>query len=199
MSNSFQTLRERLPIHKVMERFGVKVLRSSMARCPFHSEKTPSFKIYLDTNSFYCFGCGIGGDQITLVKLILRFNSNEEAARYLDNEFNLGLFESNLESKQKHEMACFLKDKNYISNFDTDYLGLMMKFAGAMRIMDKLKKEVKPINLVLIELRGFIDNNWEQMDNLFWEYTNYTNFIDRYEIYKLANVYLNKMRKLNLI
>ncbi len=38
--------------------------------CPFHSEKTPSFHIYTDTQSFYCFGCGAGGDVITFTKRI---------------------------------------------------------------------------------------------------------------------------------
>lgn len=35
--------------------------------CPFHSEKTPSFTVFSRTNSFYCFGCGSGGDAITFV------------------------------------------------------------------------------------------------------------------------------------
>lgn len=35
--------------------------------CPFHSEKTPSFTVFSKTNSFYCFGCGSGGDAITFV------------------------------------------------------------------------------------------------------------------------------------
>ena len=35
--------------------------------CPFHSEKTPSFTVFSKTNSFYCFGCGAGGDAISFV------------------------------------------------------------------------------------------------------------------------------------
>lgn len=35
--------------------------------CPFHTEKTPSFVVYSDTQSFYCFGCGAGGDVISFI------------------------------------------------------------------------------------------------------------------------------------
>jgi len=36
--------------------------------CPFHSEKSPSFTVYPADNSFYCFGCGVGGDAITFIR-----------------------------------------------------------------------------------------------------------------------------------
>lgn len=38
--------------------------------CPFHNEKTPSFTVYPETQSFYCFGCGAGGDAVTFIKKI---------------------------------------------------------------------------------------------------------------------------------
>lgn len=32
--------------------------------CPFHNEKTPSFNVYKDTGSYYCFGCRANGSVI---------------------------------------------------------------------------------------------------------------------------------------
>lgn len=44
--------------------------RNLVGLCPFHGEKTPSFNIYPETGSFYCFGCGAGGDVITFIRRI---------------------------------------------------------------------------------------------------------------------------------
>lgn len=44
--------------------------RTYTGLCPFHNEKTPSFVVYPETQSFYCFGCGAGGDVITFVKKV---------------------------------------------------------------------------------------------------------------------------------
>ncbi len=45
--------------------------------CPFHSEKTPSFVVYPNSQSFYCFGCGTGGTVITFVSKIENLSYRE--------------------------------------------------------------------------------------------------------------------------
>lgn len=49
--------------HITLKRAGARYL----ACCPFHHEKTPSFTVFPDTASYYCFGCGTGGDVITFI------------------------------------------------------------------------------------------------------------------------------------
>ena len=44
--------------------------RNLKGLCPFHSEKTPSFTVYPENQSFYCFGCGAGGDVVTFIRKI---------------------------------------------------------------------------------------------------------------------------------
>ncbi len=58
--------------------------------CPFHSEKSPSFHVYPNTQSFYCFGCGAGGDVITFVR---RMENLEymEALRFLAQRSGLDM------------------------------------------------------------------------------------------------------------
>ena len=56
--------------------------RTLVGLCPFHGEKTPSFTVYPETSSFYCFGCGAGGDTITFVKKIENL-SYIDAVRFL--------------------------------------------------------------------------------------------------------------------
>lgn len=44
-----------------------KAGRNFKALCPFHQEKTPSFYVFPETQSFYCFGCGASGDALTFL------------------------------------------------------------------------------------------------------------------------------------
>ena len=38
--------------------------------CPFHHEKTPSFTVYPENGSFYCFGCGAGGEVVSFIRRV---------------------------------------------------------------------------------------------------------------------------------
>lgn len=70
--------------------------RNLVGLCPFHGEKTPSFTVYPETASFYCFGCGAGGDVITFIKKIenldyldaVRFLADRAGLKMPENDVN---------------------------------------------------------------------------------------------------------------
>ena len=73
LSDSFlQELKMKTDIEDVISTYVTLKRRGAtlVGLCPFHNEKTPSFTVYLATQSFYCFGCGAGGDAITFLKKI---------------------------------------------------------------------------------------------------------------------------------
>lgn len=63
-------LHDRVSIEDVLSSYMALKRRGKnlVGLCPFHSEKTPSFTVYPENNSFYCFGCGAGGDIIAFVR-----------------------------------------------------------------------------------------------------------------------------------
>ena len=67
-----QELQERVDIEEVISSHITLRRRGKtlVGLCPFHNEKTPSLTVYPDTNSFYCFGCGAGGDVISFIRRI---------------------------------------------------------------------------------------------------------------------------------
>lgn len=73
LSDSFlQELKIKTDIEDVISTYVTLKRRGAtlVGLCPFHNEKTPSFTVYPATQSFYCFGCGAGGDAITFLKKI---------------------------------------------------------------------------------------------------------------------------------
>ena len=61
--NVFEVVKENVTARQAAEAYGLKVGRTGMACCPFHSDKSPSMKL---DERYYCFGCGATGDAVDL-------------------------------------------------------------------------------------------------------------------------------------
>ena len=87
--NFAEEIKSSVSLRSVCEHYGLSFNRSDFAICPFHNEKTPSFKAY--PNKWHCFGCGEGGTVIDFVMKIENCNF-DAACRKLDAAYNLGLY-----------------------------------------------------------------------------------------------------------
>ena len=72
--------------------------RSRKCLCPFHSEKTASMVVYEDTQSFYCFGCGVGGDVITFIEKIENLNY-VDSVKFLAHRVGLSIPDDDLDDE----------------------------------------------------------------------------------------------------
>lgn len=64
-------LKRRHPLGDVVEAAGIELRGRGRVRqglCPFHGETEGSFTVYADTQKFYCFGCGLGGDVLDFIQ-----------------------------------------------------------------------------------------------------------------------------------
>ncbi|MBN2348064.1 MAG: toprim domain-containing protein, partial [Bacteroidales bacterium] len=62
-------IKQRLNIQTVLKYYGLQPDRNGMLKCPFHADDTASMKVYPNTDTFNCFGCGKNGDQIEICVL----------------------------------------------------------------------------------------------------------------------------------
>ena len=73
--------------------------RNLVGLCPFHAEKTPSFNVYPQSSSFYCFGCGAGGDIITFIERIENLDYIE-SIKFLAQRSGISMPESNKKDEE---------------------------------------------------------------------------------------------------
>ena len=78
-------LKRRAPIADVVTRYGVELSpagRALVGRCPFHDDRNkPNLHVYADTDSYYCYRCGIGGDVVDFIERIERVDFRGAIAR----------------------------------------------------------------------------------------------------------------------
>ncbi len=90
--NFIQEVVDRTDIEELIGRY-VELKRSGsnlVGRCPFHSEKTPSFSVSPTKKMFFCFGCHAGGSVITFVQKSENLEFTD-AVEYLANRAGLPL------------------------------------------------------------------------------------------------------------
>lgn len=84
-----QTMFEALDLRTVAERYGMEFNRGGFAHCPFHSERTASFKIEPNGKYGHCFGCGHNATVINLTMALLGLDYLGALER-LNNDFAFG-------------------------------------------------------------------------------------------------------------
>lgn len=105
MNSHSDTIKQLLTMQEIAVFYGFKVHRGNFIPCPFHSEKTASCRLY--EHSFYCFGCGAGGDVIKFVQQLFNLTFPQALAR-LNADFGLGLLIEKPDRKavDKYKQAC---------------------------------------------------------------------------------------------
>lgn len=88
-SDLAQRVRKLVPAGEAAERYGFTPNRAGYICCPFHSERTPSLKLYPD-GGWHCFGCGKGGSSIDFVMALFDLDFRQAVVR-LDMDFSLNL------------------------------------------------------------------------------------------------------------
>jgi hypothetical protein len=113
-TNLFSQIKDSLDITVVLDYYGLSVNSTGFANCPFHQENTPSFKVYTESNSYYCFGCGEHG---TVIDFVMRYFhlTTIGAVTKLNDDFKLNLMLGR--SARTANCRPPLEDKNIINSF----------------------------------------------------------------------------------
>ncbi|MBF1299417.1 MAG: DNA primase [Parvimonas sp.] len=133
--------------------------RYYMGNCPFHSEKTPSFFLYPETNTFHCFGCGKHGDSISF---IMEIDSLDYVStlKKLAEKFGIELeYENYFNVSNKINLDKYYEINEFAARF---YYKSMMENSIPKQYLSKRGINQKSINHFFI---GYADENWKSFYN----------------------------------
>lgn len=132
--------------------------RDYVCACPFHSEKTPSCHIYTESQSFYCFGCGAGGDVITFIRLIERLDY-VESVKFLAQRAGLSMPEDEVSDSGVNKRTRMLEMNRDAARYFRDVL---LSEQGRAGLDYLIGRQLSP-NTVRRYGLGFAPDGWHNL------------------------------------
>lgn len=129
--------------------------------CPFHSERTPSCMVYTDTENFYCFGCGAGGDVITFIEKIENLDYIE-AVRFLAQRSAIPMPEDGFDDRAAKAKKRILEMNRETAKFFYSNLKTNDGRAGLEYLINKRRLAASTIKKFGI---GVASNHWTALLN----------------------------------
>lgn len=85
-----EKIKSMVTMPEMMEQYGFRLNNAGFCKCPFHSERSASFKAYPGTRGYYCFGCNQSGSVIDFVMKFFGISFGD-AIKKINEDFSLGL------------------------------------------------------------------------------------------------------------
>lgn len=157
------TLRERIDIEEFIGGYVALQRRGRLSKglCPFHSEKTASFTVYPDNQSYYCFGCGKGGDVITFTRDIENLDYLE-AVRFLADKAGLNVPEDNYDDTLAKKRKRMLEMNKEAARFFYQVMMSPKGTAGLTYWTEKRRLSEKTIKRFGL---GYAPDDWHALKN----------------------------------
>lgn len=156
-------LKQNNPIDSVMSSYVslIRRGRNCVCLCPFHSEKSPSCTVYLDNNSFYCFGCGTGGDVITFVMKIENLNY-VEAIKFLADRTGMSMPDEAKNNETSQIKARVLEINRTAARFFHSTLAKSADGEKGRRYF--AERQLSPATITKYGL-GYAPDDWHKLSN----------------------------------
>lgn len=126
--------------------------------CPFHNEKTPSFTVYENTQSFYCFGCGAGGDGVSFMRKIENLDYID-AVKVLAQRAGMQMPDEGYDDSLSKKRRVILQINRETARFYHNY---MMSEQGKVGLQYFLNRGLSQKTIRHFGL-GYAPNNWDEL------------------------------------
>ncbi|MGN0674983.1 MAG: DNA primase [Oscillospiraceae bacterium] len=156
-------LKQNNPIDSVMSSYVslIRRGRNCVCLCPFHSEKSPSCTVYLENNSFYCFGCGAGGDVITFIMKIENLDY-VEAIKFLADRAGMPMPDDAKNNESTRIKSRVLEINRTAARFFYDTLTRSPDGEKGRRYFSE--RQLTPSTITKYGL-GYAPNDWYRLSN----------------------------------